>query len=100
MAARRSRSLIEPHGGQVVEEFFDIDKSRSIPSHRRPEACHLLTALADPRRRFEAVVVRVPQRAFYGNQFGNTYPLFAHYGVPLWVPEVGVPIDPDNEATT
>jgi hypothetical protein len=39
-----------------------------------------------------------PQRAFYGNQFGNTYPLFAHYGIPLWVPEVGGPIDPDNEA--
>jgi site-specific DNA recombinase len=43
-------------------------------------------------------VVGEPQRAFYGNQFGNTYPLFAHYGVPLWVPEVGGPIDPDNEA--
>ena len=39
-----------------------------------------------------------PQRAFYGNQFGNTFPVFAHYGVPLWVPEVGGPIDPDNEA--
>jgi site-specific DNA recombinase len=39
-----------------------------------------------------------PQRAFYGNQFGNTFPLFAHYGVPLWVPEVGGPIDPHNEA--
>ncbi|MFF4951241.1 recombinase family protein [Streptomyces chattanoogensis] len=38
-----------------------------------------------------------PQRAFYGSQFGNTFPLFAHYGVPLWVPEVGGPIDGDNE---
>jgi DNA invertase Pin-like site-specific DNA recombinase len=25
-------------------------------------------------------------------------PLFTHYGVQLWVPEVGGPIDPDNEA--
>lgn len=39
-----------------------------------------------------------PQRAFYGSQFGNTFPLFVHYGVPLWVPEVGGPIAPDNEA--
>jgi site-specific DNA recombinase len=39
-----------------------------------------------------------PKRAFYGNQFGNTYPLFEHYRVPLWVPEVGGPIDPANEA--
>ncbi|GIJ29107.1 putative recombinase [Micromonospora qiuiae] len=39
-----------------------------------------------------------PHRAFYGNQFGLTVPLFAHYGVELWVPEIGGPIDPDNEA--
>ncbi len=94
----RAISLIEPHGGQIVAEFFDIDKSRSIPPQRRPEASKLLTALADPARGFDAVVVGEPQRAFYGNQFGNTFPLFAHYRVPLWVPEVGGPIDPDNEA--
>jgi site-specific DNA recombinase len=94
----RGKALIEPHGGVIVTEFFDIDKSRSIPPQRRPEASKLLAALADPHRGFEAVVVGEPQRAFYGNQFGNTYPLFAHYGIPLWVPEVGGPIDSDNEA--
>jgi site-specific DNA recombinase len=94
----RARTLIEPHGGQIVTEFFDIDKSRSIPPQRRPEASRLIAALADPRRGFEAVVVGEPQRAFYGNQFGNTFPLFTHYHVPLWVPEVGGPIDPENEA--
>jgi site-specific DNA recombinase len=82
----------------IVAEFFDIDKSRSIPLQRRPQASKLLTALADPHRGFDAVVVGEPQRVFYGNQFGNTYPLFTHYGIPLWVPEVGGPIDPDNEA--
>ncbi|WP_206061002.1 recombinase family protein [Nonomuraea basaltis] len=51
-----------------------------------------------PDRGFDAVVVGEPQRAFYGNQFGLTFPLFEHYGVPLWVPEVGGPIDPANEA--
>jgi site-specific DNA recombinase len=94
----RARQLIESHSGQVVIEFFDIDKSRSIPPQRRPQASALLQALADPDRGFEAVVVGEPQRAFYGSQFGNTFPLFAHYGVQLWVPEVGGPIDPDNEA--
>jgi site-specific DNA recombinase len=94
----RGKALIEPHGGVIVAEFFDIDKSRSIPPQRRPEAGRLLAALADPQRGFEAVVVGEPQRAFYGNQFGNTYPLFEHYAVPLWVPEVGGPIDPANEA--
>lgn len=94
----RARSLIEPHGGRIVTEYFDIDKSRSIPPQRRPQAAALITALADRDRGFDAVVVGEPQRAFYGNQFGNTFPLFAHYGVPLWVPEVGGPIDPLNEA--
>jgi site-specific DNA recombinase len=94
----RAKALIEPHGGRIVTEFFDIDKSRSIPPQRRPQASALLAALADTKRGFDAVVVGEPQRAFYGNQFGNTFPIFAHYGVPLWVPEVGGPIDPDNEA--
>ena len=34
----RARTLIEPRGGQIVAEFFDIDKSRSIPPARRPQA--------------------------------------------------------------
>lgn len=79
-------------------EYFDVDKSRSIPPARRPQASLLLTDLANPDRGFDAVVVGEPQRAFYGNQFGLTFPLFEHYRVPLWVPEVGGPIDPANEA--
>jgi site-specific DNA recombinase len=43
-------------------------------------------------------VIGEPQRAFYGNQFGLTLPLFHHFGVRLWVPEVGGPIDPNNQA--
>ena len=38
------------------------------------------------------------QRAFYGNQYGLTFPVFVHYNVQLWVPEVGGVIDPDSEA--
>lgn len=94
----RSRALIEPRGGVIVAEFFDIDKSRSIPPQRRPQAAILLDELRNPNRGFDAIVVGEPQRAFYGNQFGNTFELFNHYGVPLWVPEVGGPIDPTNEA--
>ena len=44
------------------------------------------------------MVIGEPHRAFYGNQYGLTFPLFEHYGVSLWVPEVGGLIDPANEA--
>jgi DNA invertase Pin-like site-specific DNA recombinase len=94
----RSRALIEPRGGAIVAEFFDIDKSRSIPWQRRPQSTALLAALKDPARGFDAVVIGEPHRAFYGNQYSLTFPIFDHYGVPLWVPEVGGPIDPSNEA--
>jgi DNA invertase Pin-like site-specific DNA recombinase len=94
----RSRQLVEPAGGVIVTEFFDIGQSRSLPWKRRPEAAHLLTELARPDRGFDAVVIGEPQRAFYGNQFGMTFPVFTHYGVGLWVPEVGGAIDPGSEA--
>ena len=94
----RSAGLVEPHGGVIVAEFFDIGQSRSLPWQRRPEASALLKALRDPNRGFDAVVIGEPHRAFYGNQFSLIFPLFTHYGVALWVPEVGGPLDPDNEA--
>lgn len=89
-----SRALIEPVGGRIVTEFFDVGSSRSLPWKRRPQAARLLAALRDPNRGFDAVVIGEPQRAFYGNQFGFTFPLFEHYNVTLWIPEVGGPIDP------
>ncbi|MFI6537384.1 recombinase family protein [Nonomuraea sp. NPDC050547] len=94
----RSRALIEPRGGVIVAEFFDVDKSRSIPWQRRPQAMALLGELRNPGRGFGAVVIGEPHRAFYGNQYGLTFPIFEHFGVSLWVPEVGGPIDPANEA--
>jgi DNA invertase Pin-like site-specific DNA recombinase len=94
----RATGLIEPAGGKIVTEFFDIGLSRSIPWQRRRRAAELLTAIANPDRGFEAVVIGEPQRAFYGGQYGLTMPLFTHFGVGLWVPEVGGAIDPDSEA--
>jgi site-specific DNA recombinase len=94
----RATALIEPHGGQIVTEFFDIGQSRSLPWKRRPEAAALLDALRDPERGFDAVVIGEPARAFYGQQFGLTFPVFVHYGVELWVPEVGGKVDPGSDA--
>jgi len=94
----RSRALIEPASGIIVAEYFDVGQSRSLPWKRRPQAAQLLADLADPHRGFDAVVIGEPQRAFYGNQYSLVMPVFTHYGVELWVPEVGGPIDPDSEA--
>ncbi len=94
----RARQLVEPAGHRIVDEYFDVGTSRSLPWKRRPEAARLLRALSDPERGFSGVVIGEPQRAFYGNQFGLTFPVFTHYGVQLWVPEVGGPIDPGSEA--
>lgn len=95
---QRSRQLVEPAGGEIITEYFDIGQSRSLPWSRRPAATKLLQALADPNRGFEAVVVGEPARAFHGNQFSLTFPLFVHYEVELWVPEVGGQVDPDSDA--
>ncbi|GAA2052154.1 hypothetical protein GCM10009839_69300 [Catenulispora yoronensis] len=84
--------------GEIVADFFDVGQSRATSWLRRPESCRLLEALADPGRGFDAVVVGEPQRVFYDNQYGMVAPLFAHYRVGLWVPELGGPVDPDNEA--
>jgi site-specific DNA recombinase len=94
----RSQQLIEPHGGILVAEYFDCGHSRSLPWQRRPAASRLLEALRNPDRGFAGVVIGEPQRAFYGNQFSLTFPIFTHYGVQLWVPEVGGPVDPGSEA--
>ncbi|MHB8466516.1 MAG: recombinase family protein [Acidimicrobiales bacterium] len=94
----RARSLIEPAGGRIVADFFDVGQSRSLPWPRRPEATRLLASVADRSRGFDAVVIGEPARAFYGNQFGLTFPVLVHYGVELWVPEIGGRIDPGSDA--
>ena len=83
---------------RCCEEFFDIGQSRSLPWKRRPEASRLLDAFRDEDRGFDGVVIGEPQRAFYGNQFGLTFPVFVHYDVELWVPEVGGRVDPGSDA--
>ena len=54
----------------------------------------MLAAMADPDREFDAVVIGSSERAFYGHQFAAMAPLFDHYGVEVWVPELGGAIDP------
>jgi site-specific DNA recombinase len=59
--------------------------STSARRQRRPGP----DTIKGPDRDFDAVVIGEPQRAFYGSQFGMTFPVFVHYGIGLWVPEIG-----------
>jgi DNA invertase Pin-like site-specific DNA recombinase len=93
----RALQLIRGHG-EIVEEFFDVGQSRAVAWSRRPESSRLLLALRDHGRGFDAVVVGEPQRMFYDSQYALTFPLFTHFGVAVWVPEIGGPVDPDSEA--
>ena len=79
-------------------DYFDIGQSRSLPWKRRPEASRLLADVTSRDRGFDAVVIGEPARAFYGPQFALTFPVLTHYGVGLWVPEVGGAVDPGSEA--
>lgn len=95
---RRAMDLIAPHGGALAADYFDVGQSRSLPWKRRPEASRLLADVARRDRSFDAVVIGEPARAFYGPQFALTFPILTHYGVGLWVPEVGGAVDPGSEA--
>jgi site-specific DNA recombinase len=93
--------LVGGHG-VIVAEFFDIGESRTLPWARRPQAAALVAQLADPDRGWDAIVVGEYERAFYASQYASMAPLFEHYGVGLWMPEVGGRVDwhaEDHEQT-
>jgi DNA invertase Pin-like site-specific DNA recombinase len=89
-----ARNVVEPRGGMIVAEFFDVGYSRSVPWERRPESSRLLAELKRPDRGWSGVVVGEGTRCWYGNQFSLIAPKFAAYGVDLWVPELGGKFDP------
>jgi len=98
---QQAAMLVAGHG-MIVAESFDTGESRTLPWVRRPQAAALVAALADPDRGWDAIVIGEYERAFYGNQFASMAPLFQHYGIRLWMPEVGGPVDwhgEDHEET-
>src|ERR1700733_2312452 len=93
--------LVAGHG-TIVAEFFDAGQSRTLPWARRPQAAALVAALADPDRGVDAIVIGEYERAFYASQYASMAPLFEHYGIQLWMPEVGGRVDwhaEDHEQT-
>jgi len=94
-------ALVAGHG-RIVAEFFDTGYSRTLPWARRPQAAALVAALAAPDRGWDAIVIGEYERAFCDSQYASMAPLFEHYGIQLWTPEVGGRIDfhaEDHEET-
>ncbi|MFP3964146.1 hypothetical protein SMC26_17630 [Actinomadura fulvescens] len=87
--------MTEPSRGGLRFAFYGRvsteDRQDPVTSRaRRPESAALVAAMADPGRGFDAIVIGEYERAFYGGQFSLMAPLFEHYGVQLWTPELGV----------
>jgi site-specific DNA recombinase len=69
--------------GRIVAQYFDVGYSREVARSDRPEAARLLTAITDPDRGFDAIVVGEYAQAFYGCQATHLAPLLRKYGVQL-----------------
>lgn len=82
--------------GTVVAEFFDAGCSRRLPWSSRPGAAALLRELSSAERRFDAVVVGEYEWAFAGNQFAQVSALLRCFGIRVWLPEAGGPVDLDD----
>lgn len=89
--------LVAHADGVIVATYHDIDITRELPWSRRPEAARLLADAANRHRGWTALVIAEPQRAFSGGQFRLVFPQLTHWGVELWVPELGGRVDPDSE---
>ena len=97
----QAAALVAGHG-RIVAEFFDVGFSRALARARRPQAAALVAQLADPERGWDAIVIGEYERAFYGGQYAAMAPLFEHYGIQLWTPELGGRVDyqaEDHEQT-
>lgn len=97
--ASRARQIAQarrilPPGAEIVEEYFDIGFSRSLPWPRRPETARLLADLKAGTNRWDGIVIGEFARAFGAPiQYSTVYPLLQHFGVELWLPEVGGRVD-------
>ncbi|TDD21263.1 recombinase [Actinomadura sp. KC06] len=82
--------------GVIVAEFFDAGCSRRLSWTERPQAAALLSELADPKLRLDAMVVGEYERAFSGDQFSEMAPLLQRLGIQVWLPEAAGPVEPGS----
>ena len=95
----KARTILPP-SAQIVADYFDIGDTRALPWPRRPETGRLLRELRSGTNAWNAIVVGEFTRAFGAPiQYSTTYPLLQHFGIELWLPEIGGRVD-FSSATT
>jgi site-specific DNA recombinase len=102
MVRRRAPREARCADGDALAAWAERTGRRTLAWARRPQAAALVAQLADPHRGWDAIVIGEYERAFYGGQYASMAPLFEHYGIQLWTPEVGGRIDfhaEDHEQT-
>jgi|SRR5690242_9959787 len=85
------------HGGTIVAEYFDVYPDRLNAWRHRRQAWRLLSAIEDPQRIFDAIIVGDTATALTGTQYEDLLVRCTEHGVQLWLPEIDEPIDFDNE---
>ncbi|MFC9973843.1 hypothetical protein ACFVH6_23390 [Spirillospora sp. NPDC127200] len=100
-----ARTVIEPRGGKLVAEYFDIlsthdgepIETSQTSWGQRPQARALIDAL--PADTFDAVIIaRVTFRTFAATPLWDVVELLAHHGKQLWTGEIGGPLDPASRS--
>jgi hypothetical protein len=89
-------ALVASLGGRVVHDFFDTYPDRHRTWRRRRHATRLLTALADPRRSFAAIIVSDTRTALSPYQYHLVLSLCTNHGVQLWLSEIDGPFASNN----
>ncbi|MGI5165622.1 hypothetical protein ACQEU3_14800 [Spirillospora sp. CA-253888] len=96
-----ARTVIEPRGGKITAEYFDILSTNDgepievlqTAWGQRPQARALIDDL--PADVFDAVIIaRVTFRTFAATPLWDVVELLARHGKQLWTGETGGPLDP------
>lgn len=85
-----------PSADASFATFLDTYPDRHRTRRHRRHAARLLTALADPRRGFDAIIISDTRTALSPYQYDLVLSLCTQHGVQLWLPEIDGPVAPNN----
>jgi lambda repressor-like predicted transcriptional regulator len=90
-------SRVQQYCDQIVADYFDVYPDRLWSCRHRRQAHHLLRAIEDPRRSFDAIVISDTGTALTARQYDELLELCTQHRVELWLAEIDAPVDRDND---